>query len=278
MRRLVPLVAALIALAWLAPATFRRRRDHERSLVGGRQCPGRSVVGHRGRCGQRWTGHQRRASPGQRSGRLVVVRRPGRPADRLTQALRALRAALDLRPRPRRDARLRRAIDRQGRRADHGSRSISIGHRRGGRRARPARGRPEQRVGRSAGRGAARSCPWQPEDLPARVEAWSAIDRLVWQDVDTAKLQPEQLSALRTWLGLGGRLVDPRRLDGRHDARQPAGRPPALPADGHRRCHAAGGRRPDQRQLGPRARRARAGRHAHRGLRHRSRRRQRHRR
>jgi hypothetical protein len=46
-----------------------------------------------------------------------------------------------------------------------------------------------------------------PEDLPARVEAWSAIDRLVWQDVDTAKLQPEQVSALRTWLGLGGRLV-----------------------------------------------------------------------
>ena len=46
-----------------------------------------------------------------------------------------------------------------------------------------------------------------PEDLPARVEAWSAIDRLVWQDVDTAKLEPEQMAALRTWLGLGGRLV-----------------------------------------------------------------------
>ena len=46
-----------------------------------------------------------------------------------------------------------------------------------------------------------------PADLPARVEAWSAIDRLVWQDVDTAQLEPEQLAALRTWLGLGGRLV-----------------------------------------------------------------------
>ena len=46
-----------------------------------------------------------------------------------------------------------------------------------------------------------------PDDLPARVEAWSAIDRLVWQDVDATQLSPEQLAALRTWLGLGGRLV-----------------------------------------------------------------------
>ena len=46
-----------------------------------------------------------------------------------------------------------------------------------------------------------------PEDLPARVEAWSAIDRLVWQDVDAGRLEPDQLAALRTWLGLGGRLV-----------------------------------------------------------------------
>jgi hypothetical protein len=46
-----------------------------------------------------------------------------------------------------------------------------------------------------------------PADLPARVEAWSAIDRLVWQDVDATKLTPDQLDALRTWLGLGGRLV-----------------------------------------------------------------------
>ena len=49
--------------------------------------------------------------------------------------------------------------------------------------------------------------PLAPEDLPARVEAWSSIDRLVWQDVDTGRLQPEQLTALRTWLGLGGRLI-----------------------------------------------------------------------
>jgi hypothetical protein len=44
-------------------------------------------------------------------------------------------------------------------------------------------------------------------DLPPRVEAWSAIDRLVWQDVDPRRLSTEQLEALRLWLGAGGRLV-----------------------------------------------------------------------
>ena len=44
-------------------------------------------------------------------------------------------------------------------------------------------------------------------DLPERVEAWSAIDRLVWQDVDAATLTAAQLDALRLWLGAGGRLV-----------------------------------------------------------------------
>jgi len=46
-----------------------------------------------------------------------------------------------------------------------------------------------------------------PADLPGRIEAWSAIDRLVWQDVDSSKLDDAQLDALRAWLGLGGRLV-----------------------------------------------------------------------
>ncbi len=46
-----------------------------------------------------------------------------------------------------------------------------------------------------------------PEELPARVEAWSAIDRLVWQDVDTTLLSEEQLTALRGWVGAGGRMV-----------------------------------------------------------------------
>ncbi len=44
-------------------------------------------------------------------------------------------------------------------------------------------------------------------ELPPRVEAWSAIDRLVWQDVDTTTLTPDQLTALTGWIGAGGRLV-----------------------------------------------------------------------
>ncbi|HYI21095.1 MAG TPA: hypothetical protein VEX62_00535 [Candidatus Limnocylindrales bacterium] len=46
-----------------------------------------------------------------------------------------------------------------------------------------------------------------PADLPPRVEAWAAIDRLVWQDVDAAQLSPAQLEALKLWIGAGGRLT-----------------------------------------------------------------------
>jgi hypothetical protein len=46
-----------------------------------------------------------------------------------------------------------------------------------------------------------------PEDLPERVEAWSALDRVVWQDVDADRLSPAQLEALRGWVAGGGRLV-----------------------------------------------------------------------
>jgi hypothetical protein len=46
-----------------------------------------------------------------------------------------------------------------------------------------------------------------PADLPPRVEAWSAIDRLVWQDIDFGLLDREQLAALRLWVGAGGRLI-----------------------------------------------------------------------
>jgi hypothetical protein len=49
--------------------------------------------------------------------------------------------------------------------------------------------------------------PVRPEDLPPRVEAWSAIDRLVWQDTDSQRLSPEQLEALRTWVSAGGRFI-----------------------------------------------------------------------
>ena len=49
--------------------------------------------------------------------------------------------------------------------------------------------------------------PLTPADLPERIQAWSALDRLIWQDTDTASLSSAQLAALRTWIAGGGRLV-----------------------------------------------------------------------
>jgi hypothetical protein len=49
--------------------------------------------------------------------------------------------------------------------------------------------------------------PLTVADLPTRIEAWAALDRLVWQDVDASTLGQDQLAALRGWLALGGRLV-----------------------------------------------------------------------
>ncbi len=46
-----------------------------------------------------------------------------------------------------------------------------------------------------------------PGDLPERVEAWDALDRVVWQDIDAEQLSPAQLEALRGWVAGGGRLV-----------------------------------------------------------------------
>jgi hypothetical protein len=45
-----------------------------------------------------------------------------------------------------------------------------------------------------------------PADLPDRVEAWGALDRIVWQDVDS-QMTRGQVAALRGWLAGGGRLV-----------------------------------------------------------------------
>ncbi|HEX5015372.1 MAG TPA: hypothetical protein VFV72_14580 [Candidatus Limnocylindrales bacterium] len=49
--------------------------------------------------------------------------------------------------------------------------------------------------------------PLDVADLPDRIEAWSALDRLIWQDVDSNTLTSEQVTALRGWLALGGRLI-----------------------------------------------------------------------
>ena len=59
-----------------------------------------------------------------------------------------------------------------------------------------------------------------PADLPERIQAWSAIDRLIWQDTDAATLTSAQLAALRVdrrWREAGhrrrhGRSGLPRRL------------------------------------------------------------------
>ena len=49
--------------------------------------------------------------------------------------------------------------------------------------------------------------PLSAGDLPERIQAWSALDRLIWQDTDASQLTPGQLAALRTWVAGGGRLV-----------------------------------------------------------------------
>jgi hypothetical protein len=49
--------------------------------------------------------------------------------------------------------------------------------------------------------------PLTVADLPDRVEGWGALDRLVWQDVDSNSLSTTQLAAMRNWIAGGGRLV-----------------------------------------------------------------------
>ncbi|MDQ3937175.1 MAG: hypothetical protein M3253_00675, partial [Chloroflexota bacterium] len=62
-------------------------------------------------------------------------------------------------------------------------------------------------LGRDAGGQAGVVIPLSVADLPERVEAWSAIDRLVWQDVHAATMSSTQIEALRLWIGAGGRLI-----------------------------------------------------------------------
>lgn len=44
-------------------------------------------------------------------------------------------------------------------------------------------------------------------DLPADPQAWDALDLLVFNDVDTSPLTPEQQTALTHWVSSGGRLI-----------------------------------------------------------------------
>lgn len=49
--------------------------------------------------------------------------------------------------------------------------------------------------------------PLSVADLPTRTEGWGTLDRLVWQDIDSNQLTPDQIDAMRRWVAGGGRLV-----------------------------------------------------------------------
>jgi hypothetical protein len=49
--------------------------------------------------------------------------------------------------------------------------------------------------------------PLSVADLPTRPEGWGTLDRLVWQDIDSNQLAPEQLASMHTWIAGGGRLI-----------------------------------------------------------------------
>ena len=49
--------------------------------------------------------------------------------------------------------------------------------------------------------------PARPGRPPGARRGWEALDRLVWQDVDSSRLDREQMAALRGWIAGGGRLV-----------------------------------------------------------------------
>ena len=75
--------------------------------------------------------------------------------------------------------------------------------------------------------------PLEVSDLPERVEAWQAIDRLVWQDIDSDTLTTAQLAALR---GLGRLRRPAHRRGWQHRTGRPRclpGRPLAVPAGRH---------------------------------------------
>ena len=102
----------------------------------------------------------------------------------------------------------------------------------------------------------------EPADLPERVEAWSTLDRLVWQDVDAARSASR---AARRPARLGRRRRPARHRRRHRRAVEPdrlPRRPPALPPDRHDRRRPGLARRPARRGPGRRDRPAGAGRRA----------------
>lgn len=46
-----------------------------------------------------------------------------------------------------------------------------------------------------------------PEDLPPRPEAWASVDVIVWQDVNSDRMDAARWDAMRVWLTSGGTLI-----------------------------------------------------------------------
>ena len=222
MRRLVPLVAALIALAWLAPGPCAADVTMTaRSLAGGNVRVGAwsAIEVDVANDGPAISGELRLASDqAASSSYAALVDLP--TGSRKRYVLYAQPS--HLRARPRRDAGFGRG-DRS-RKADvpitaHDQYQSVIGvvaEEPGPLVAALTSALADPRVAAPA------IVSLAPEDLPARVEAWSAIDRLVWQDVDTAQASAGAACRAAHLAGTRRPSGHPGRLDGRYDARQPA--------------------------------------------------------
>ncbi len=60
---------------------------------------------------------------------------------------------------------------------------------------------------RAIGSGTARQVNWRTEDIPPLAEALSGLDVMLFHDVDTGALRPEQIAALQNWVLSGGHLI-----------------------------------------------------------------------
>ena len=213
----VPFAAVLVILAAVPlgrprrqPRRPRRRRPPAMTMDARALRPGprsdRLLDGDPRRPRQRRPGVHRRAAPRRRHPGTNALRRPGGPPDDVAQGLHPARPGAGVRQLARGRARRRRE---RGRPAGPSPSRSTIPGSSWSASSPSGRDRSSPRWGGCATRPAPcrRSSQLTVADLPERPEAWSALDRLVWQDVDAGQLSAEQLAALRTWLAGGGRLT-----------------------------------------------------------------------
>lgn len=62
-------------------------------------------------------------------------------------------------------------------------------------------------TGESVGNGEGRQVNWRIEDIPPMAEALAGLDVILFHDVDTGTLRPEQIAALSQWVLSGGHLI-----------------------------------------------------------------------